>query len=165
MADKLPGKSFTAGWLGRHTWRSTTRRGQSIVELAFVLSLFILFVIAGIIDFGFAMHNLLTLNQLANDAAQYAAESNGKIGVQSASLVQNYVMQKRPATWVPPITVTYVNPLTLPSGDRAVRVTLESTSPLLTPVFQALATRVTGTPSLPLRVFAVYKLPLVVANR
>ncbi|RCK79972.1 MAG: hypothetical protein OZSIB_3841 [Candidatus Ozemobacter sibiricus] len=105
------------------------------------------------------------MQQLCNDAAQFAAESNGTQGVMSASQVTAYVMNKRPPTWTQPITVQYVNPFLLASGDRAVRVTLISSSPLYTPIFQRLAEIIQGNPSLPLRVFSVYKIPLVLVNR
>lgn len=141
------------------------KRGQAIVELSLAVGLFVLFVIAGIVDFGFALRNLLLLQQLCNDAAQFAAESNGTQGVLTASEVTAYVMNKRPPSWTQPITVLYTNPFPLPSGDRAVRVVLESSSPLYTPVFQRLAEIVMGKPALPLRVFAVYKIPLVLVNR
>lgn len=142
-----------------------TNKGQAIVELALVVSLFILFLLAGIIDFGYVMYNLVTLHQLANDAAQWAAESRGNIGVTSSAEVSEYVQMKRPTKWSTPIHVIYQNPILLPSGDKAVKVILNSYSPLLTPIYQYLAEKIAGKPAIPISVYAVYKIPLQVINR
>lgn len=61
------------------------RRGQSLVEFALVLPIFILVIIA-FIEFAFAFSTLNTVNFVARDIAQYAAEAGNAQGTDCSTL-------------------------------------------------------------------------------
>lgn len=61
------------------------RRGQSLVEFALVLPIFILVIIA-FIEFAFAFSTLNTLHFVARDIAQYAAEAGNAQGADCSTL-------------------------------------------------------------------------------
>ena len=61
------------------------RRGQSLVEFALVLPIFMLVIIA-FIEFAFAFSTLNTLNFVARDVAQYIAEAGNQQGSDCSTL-------------------------------------------------------------------------------
>lgn len=140
------------------------RRGQSLVELAILMPFFMLIIVGGIIDFGFAFYNMLTLQQLANDAASWAAETNGLEG-QDQSSVFAYINSKKPAYWSGTLTPGYTNNVPLDTGGKAVRVTITYENPFYTPVYQTLLQTITGNTFLTLSALAVYQVPQIVVTR
>lgn len=70
---------------GRRRATHGGRRGQSLVEFALVLPIFILVIIA-FIEFAFAFSTLNTLNFVARDIAQYAAEAGDAQGADCSTL-------------------------------------------------------------------------------
>lgn len=69
-------------------WRRVARRryrGQSLVEFALVLPIFMLVIIA-FIEFAFAFSTLNTINFVARDVAQYVAEAGDQQGSDCSTL-------------------------------------------------------------------------------
>ncbi|HNV68358.1 MAG TPA: pilus assembly protein, partial [Candidatus Ozemobacteraceae bacterium] len=56
--------------------RRNPRRGQALVEMAILFPFFLLIVVGGIIDFGFAFYNILTLQQITDDVCMRLAENS-----------------------------------------------------------------------------------------
>ena len=140
--------------------------GQAVLELAILFPFFLLILVGGIIDFGFAFYNLLTLQQLANDAALYAAEGNGKIGIATDSEIQTYVNERKPFWWAGNVTVSGYQEVAIDGGNAKVkRVFLTYVSPMFTPFYQIMMQTVSSTPGLTLSVLAAYQVPNVVAVR
>ncbi|MFZ2957779.1 MAG: TadE/TadG family type IV pilus assembly protein [Candidatus Ozemobacteraceae bacterium] len=146
-----------------------TKRAQALVEMCLMMPLLMLVIVGGVIDFGLAFYNLLTLQQLANDSAQWAAESNGSTGVTSLTQVQGFVNGKKPSYWASAnLTVAYNRNIPLATsatGGKAAQVTITYMNPFFTPLYQAGLQVVSGKPSLPLSVRAVYQIPQIVTNR
>ncbi len=132
------------------------KKGQAIVELAVVFPFFLLIILGGIIDFGFAFYNYVTLQGIANDAASWAAENS----VTGDSAVTNFVnaTAKKP-TWMSKQIAATVNVVSLPSGVDLVRVNLTYDSPVYTPFYQTMFSATTGSPSIPLGTMAAYQIP------
>ena len=82
-------------------------KGQAIVEMAMVFPFFLLIVVGGIIDFGFAFYNYQTLQQIANDTAQWAAESLKDVNDTGA--IVEYANGMRPTWWTGAYTVSTPN--------------------------------------------------------
>lgn len=146
-----------------------TRHGQALVEMAMLFPLLLLIIVGGIIDFGMAFYNMLTLQQLANDAAQYAAESNCGVA-RSASEVYAYVGTKKPYYWKTSDfpTPTYDPNVQLYLGSspgKAVQVTLKYNSPVYTPFYQAMMNSIGSGPYIVLGSKAVYQIPTTVYTR
>lgn len=140
--------------------RKSLRRGQAIVEMAFLLPFFLLIIVGGIIDFGFAFYNLIALQQIADDVAQYAAEGNAGQPPSPASAVTDYAQQRKPSWWAGPLTVTVTNKVTSDAGARPLKeVVVQYTSPMYTPFYQTAANWVTGTDGLKLVALAAFQVP------
>jgi Flp pilus assembly protein TadG len=141
------------------------KQGQAIVEMAILFPIFLMVVIGGLVDFGFAFYNAITLQQLANDAAQFGAEGNGTTGITSAGEITTYINDKKPSWWNSGLTVTYNPAFALPTGgDKAAVVTLEFISPLYTPFYQTLSNGLLGATGITLRTQAAYKIPQIVSS-
>lgn len=145
--------------------RKKRKNGQAIVEMALIFPFFLLIIVGGIIDFGFAFYNFLSLQQIANDTAQWAAESNGTTGVTSQSLISNYANTRRPSWWTGAFTVHPPQITNLASGGQTIRLILSYESPTYTPFYQTIVGAVSGSPSIRLAAAAAYKVPEVVATR
>lgn len=157
------------------------RNGQSIVELAIVFPFFLLIIVGGMIDFGFAFYNLITLQQLADDVAMYAAESNGTTGVSNLATLQYYVTIKSPSWWKSGLqgstdkdgnSLTNVAVELLPDvtvggagGATVKRVHLTYYSRMWTPFWQSMVSAATGISAFRLDALAAYQVPKVVATR
>ncbi|MBF0499508.1 MAG: pilus assembly protein [Candidatus Riflebacteria bacterium] len=137
-------------------------RGQAIVELAILFPFLLLIVVGGIIDFGFAFYNLITLQEIANDAAIYAAEN--KAGGESSNTVETFVLEKKPAWWSGNMTVSVTTPTVAP-GVSSKKVVISYDSPVYTPFWQTTVQAFSGNESMRLAVMAVYQIPNCVAKR
>lgn len=147
------------------------RRGQAIVEMAILFPLFLLVVFGGIIDFGFAFYNLLTLQQMADDAAQWGAEhTTGPADnpILNTSGINTRLTQSRPTWWVAAnFTSTIGNPTPMASPFNThftTQITLRYNSPTYTPLYQTLL-GMAGSPNIPLAAQATYKIPRNLVNR
>lgn len=144
------------------------RRGQALIELAILFPFFLLIIIGGIVDFGFAFNNFVTLQEIANSAAQYGAEGNGHDGV-SALLIAQYATNKKPAWWTGTLTVNSVTTVDKADQDgttykvKVIRMTY--LSPVYTPFYQTMFQGATGAPSIPLSVMAAYQVPTAASVR
>lgn len=141
------------------------KKGQAIVELALVFPFFLLIIVGGIIDFGFAFYNFLTLQQLANDTAQWAADSR----ISSDSAISNFVNSKKPTWWNGTFTLYTVErlPLATTGGSLStvIRIRLGYDSPTYTPFYQTMLNATTGNSSISLSAMASYKEPQHVRTR
>lgn len=132
------------------------KNGQAIVELAVVFPFFLLIILGGIIDFGFAFYNYVTLQGLANDAAAWAADNK----VLSSGSVSDFVngSTKKP-TWMKKQITAAVDVINLTSGVQLVRVNLNYDSPVYTPFYQTMFSATVGSPSISLGTMAAYQIP------
>lgn len=142
------------------------RKGQSLVELALVLPVLVMILLGGIVDFGFAFYNFITLQQIANDAAMFA--SNPYITGQTLPSptgqtddeVRTFTQAKIPPNWGT-IPASDIVLQTTTKADDAYptkplyyrRVTLTYHSPLYTPFWKAVWA------DIPLRASAVFQVP------
>lgn len=140
------------------------RKGQSFVEFVIVCPLIILLFIGGIVDFGFAFYNIITLQQIANATAKWAAESNGTSG-RSDTEIATYANSKKPAWWNTSFRVQSSPNVTMATGGLAVRVSLSYESPLYTPFYSTVTVGLSGKPVIPLSVAALYQKPVAVFTR
>lgn len=131
------------------------RKGQVLVEFALIFPFFILIVIGGIIDFGFAFYNQLTLQQIANNTAKYAA-FNRADGLKIAQ----YATSLKPKWWEGNFTLHPSDPIDIETGGKLYKVALSYNSPAYTPFYKALF-KVTndGKDYINIHAFAAYKAP------
>ncbi len=144
------------------------KKGQAILEMALVFPFFLLVIIGGLIDFGFAFYNFLSLQQIANETAQWAAESLGNGQVQSNSAIMGHAHQRRPAWWTGTFSVAQPQkiPLATDGGkSECISVTITYNSPTYTPFYQTLFQAAAGEPSIRLAAQAAYKIPKFVHTR
>jgi len=131
-----------------------SRRGQSLVELAMVFPFFLLIIIGGIIDFGFALHNVITLQQLTNDAAQWGAEKN-----HSDEEIIAFINSRKPTSFKGSFTVMCPQRTKLASGGQVIKICLSYDSPAYTPFYKAMLKGTTGNDSIRISALAAYKIP------
>ena len=139
------------------------KRGQSIVEMSLLFPLFLLVIVGGIVDFGFAFYNILALQQVANDAASNAAEKN-----LNEAQTRNYIAQYSapPISWNRAgIYQATISTIAMADGSTMKRVELEYHSKTYTPFYQTALNSVTGNDFIVLRTQATYKVPGTVRNR
>jgi len=139
------------------------KRGQSIVEMSLLFPLFLLVIVGGIVDFGFAFYNILALQQVANDAASNAAEKN-----LDDSQIRNYIAQysSPPISWNQAgIYQATISSVPMQDGSTMKRVELEYHSKTYTPFYQTALNSITGNDFIVLRTQATYKVPGTVRNR
>jgi hypothetical protein len=142
------------------------RKGQSVVEFAILFPFFLLIVVGGIVDFGFAFFNLITLQQITNDTAQYAAEHRTGGNLPGTSEIETYAKEKAPKFWSNTVKVTVLPEATVGLGatSRIVKkVLIEYTGPLYTPFWQSALGVVTGG-GIPLSAMAAYPVPKIMVN-
>jgi Flp pilus assembly protein TadG len=146
-------------------FRKRKRKGQAIVEMALVFPFFILIIVGGLIDFGFAFYNFLSLQQVANDTSQWAAESMGNEETPTDSEIIAYANARRPQWWTGTFTVSppQTNELTQTGGEY-VSVLMTYDSPTYTPFYQVMFQAVTGDSSIRLATQAAYKIPELVTS-
>lgn len=102
--------------------RKRVKKGQAIVEFSLLFPFFLLIVVGGIVDFGFAFFNFITLQQLTNNTAQYAATE----GI-SDSQVKDFLNDRRPKWWLSDFSLQTGGGT--PTGDApSLRITTSLTS-------------------------------------
>ena len=143
--------------------RRRKTKGQAIVEMAVVFPFFLLIIVGGIIDFGFAFYNYLSLQQIANDTAQWATDNYYASSV-TTSMIANYANTRKPSWWKGNFTVS-PQIVKLPTGENTVEVDLTYESPTYTPFYQTMFKAASGNPSIRLVTKAVYKIPEFVITR
>ena len=139
------------------------KRGQSIVEMSLIFPFFLLIIVGGIVDFGFAFYNILALQQLVNDAASNAAEKN-----MTDAQITNYIAQysSPPISWHESgIYNATVNSITMADGSLMKHIEIRYNSKTYTPFYQTALSAVTGNKYLVLRTRAAYKVPRAIRNR
>ena len=143
--------------------RLNRKKGQSIVEMALIFPLFLLIIVGGIVDFGFAFYNILALQQVANDAAVTGAEKNMSDD-QIRTFIANY--RTPPISWNQSgIYTANVSTINMSDGSHMKRVELSYNSKTYTPFYQTALNSVTGNNFITLRTQAAYKVPNTVRNR
>ena len=130
------------------------RRGQAIVEMALVFPFFLLIVIGGIIDFGFAFYNHLTLQQIVNNTAKYAAYNNS-----STIKTSEYANSLKPKWWKGNFSVYPSEPQDMATGGKIYRVVISYDCPTYTPFYKAMYKATKGTQYIKLYSQAAYKAP------
>ncbi len=167
------------GLIIMRTFRRRNRRGQALVEMAILFPFFLLVVVGGIIDFGFAFYNLLTLQQINDDVCMRLAENTRYIPYTATSPdTSSYSTQCASATsraydlkpkwWTGEYKITISpTPVALPNfpGHHYVAVAMEYKSQTYTPFYQALLSSAVGNPSIGLASRCVYKIPRNLVNR
>jgi hypothetical protein len=131
------------------------KKGQAIVEMALVFPLFLLVIVGGIIDFGFAMYNALTLQQIANESAQWAADNL----IKDSEEITNYITDKKPDWWKGDFAEPGIQIVDLQSGGKVIKVGLRYGSQTYTPLYQAMLKGASGSPAITLTAMASYKYP------
>ena len=150
-----------------------------MVELCLILPILIIVLLGGIIDFGYAFYNYITLQQLTNDAAMFAsspyvpiteqnASGTSEIG-QSDQDIKNYIIANKPPQWEYVGTPSPVHNnlfVTLPAPFKTAdglayvrRVTLDFRSPLLTPFWKTVANASPWNEGIPLRTSSAFQVP------
>jgi hypothetical protein len=131
------------------------KKGQAIVEMALLFPFFLLIIVGGLIDFGFAFFNAITLQQIANDSAQYAAENR----ITSKEEIEAHIAKLKPGWWKNDIDFSGPEPLDLTSGGTVIRIPVSYESPAYTPFYQTMLSGIKGSPSIKLAALASYKIP------
>ncbi|MBU1107430.1 MAG: pilus assembly protein [Candidatus Riflebacteria bacterium] len=138
------------------------KKGQAIVEMALVFPFFLLIVVGGIIDFGFAFYNFLTLQQIANDTAQWAAEKHKE---ETAGEILDYGNALRPTWWDAASYIVQAPTWSdLTTGGRSVSIIVTFNSPAYTPFYQTMFQATTGNTGINLAAQASYKIPQYVTD-
>lgn len=143
---------------------SHRKKAQVLLEFALVFVFLLIIILGGIIDFGFAFYNLLSLQQLANDTAQWAAESNSNQG-QSEAEIRQFALSRKPTWWSGNFEVTQVSRLKTSDGADVIQLGLRYSTVLYTPFYQLLSGVATGKTHIPLNVMASYQIPQKVFSR
>lgn len=130
------------------------RKGQAIVEFALVFPLFLLIIIGGIIDFGFAFYNHLTLQQIANSTAKYAAYTKA-----GQDKVSEYANSLKPQWWKGKFTVLASKPQDLKTGGKIHQVSLSYGSATYTPFYSLFYKLTSENSCISLYSSAAYKAP------
>lgn len=137
------------------------KKGQAIVEMALLFPFFLLVIVGGLIDFGFAFYNAITLQQIANDSAKWAADKN----ITSDEVINNFISGRKPDWWQGSFRVESIEQVALPSGGTTLRILIKYESPTYTPFYQTMLKGITGAPSINLAALASYKIPQHVYTR
>ncbi|MDD2533151.1 MAG: pilus assembly protein [Eubacteriales bacterium] len=110
-----------------HSNRWLKRRGQSLVEAAFVLPLFIL-VLCGILDFGWLLANQLMVNNGSRDGARYAIVNTDSTSLNA--LVTDRVHQNPGLESLTDVTVAITNI----NDGQDIEITVTKKVQVLTPL-------------------------------
>ena len=130
------------------------RRGQALVEFALVFPFFLLIVIGGIIDFGFAFYNHLTLQQIANNTAKYAAYNRS-----NTIKTSEYANSQKPKWWDGNFSVYPAEPQNMKTGGKIYKVIISYDCPAYTPFYKTMYKVTSGTQYIKLYAQAAYKAP------
>ena len=121
------------------------KRGQALVEFALVFPFILLIVVGGMIDFGFALYNFISLQQVANDTAQWAADRNK---LDPSLIIQAAINNASKLGWN--ISGLVIHTIKFPDftnggiTEHGVTVTLTYNSPTSTPFYLTLVKATTG---------------------
>lgn len=107
----------------------TNNRGQSLVEFALILPVFVL-LLGGIIDFGRVYNEMLTMTAAAREGARAATVGNSDSVAKSSAL--NYLSPSDQAT--ASVVITPTAPRT---SGTSVTVTVSNQVTIMTPVISA----------------------------
>ncbi len=144
------------------------RKGQSIVEMALIFPFFLLIIVGGIVDFGFAFYNALALQQLTNDAAIFAAERCDASAITGNPRITNFIAnyQSPPISWhTANIYNATVTNLPMRDGSIMKSVSISYNSQVYTPFYQTLVNAINGNSHIRITSKAVYKVPNVTKTR
>lgn len=144
--------------------RFPRRAGQVLVEMAVVMPFFLLVILGGIIDFGMAFHNYMTLQQIVDDTAKYAAEGNGPHGFTTVGPISSFAQNRKPFSWTGTFTVHPPEVIALDNAS-VVRVTISYDSPTYTPFYRTMFQAVSGFAAIHLQAAAAYKIPQILLTR
>lgn len=142
-------------------------KGQAIVELALFFPFFLMIILGGIIDFGFAFYNYISLQQVANDSVQWAAERNKiSFGEVSGAVQANIAKLGWQSTSLTIHPLEYP-PFPMPGekDEKGIKLTLTYNSPVYTPFYQIMFNATLGTPYIPMKTSVTYKIPNVIIKR
>lgn len=141
-------------------------KGQALVELALFFPFFLLIILGGIIDFGFAFYNYISLQQVANDSVQWAAERNEtSFGIISSTVYKNIAKFGWQATSLTIHPLEFPQFTSLGVTENGIKLTLTYNSPVYTPFYQTMFNATLGTPYIPLRTSVTYKIPSILRKR
>ncbi|NLI77144.1 MAG: pilus assembly protein [Candidatus Riflebacteria bacterium] len=146
------------------------RKGQALVEMALMAPLLFLFVMCGLVNFGFAFYRYITLQQAVNSAAMWGAEKKGTVtGTVTSYDIMGWLRSTErpplPPWWsrseIESIQVSVPNPLpeTSDRSAKIVVVTFTFDSPLYTPFYQVLFEKINGKKAIPMVVRAAFQIP------
>ena len=143
--------------------KNKRKKGQAIVEMAILFPVFLLVIVGGIVDFGFAFYNMLALQQVANDSSFASAERNLS-EAQTLEYISNY--STPPVGWhnsgIYTVSISTIN---MTDGSNMKKVELEYNSKVYTPFYQTIVNTITGNDYLVLKTQASYKIPNNIRNR
>jgi Flp pilus assembly protein TadG len=148
------------------------KKGQAVVEFVLLFPFFLLVIVGGIVDFGFAFYNLISLQQIANDAAQYATVAAAGPSGRSDADIQTFINQRKPSWWQGTFTVTtaltsssttpQIKVDTLRTADNIApvkRITLQYNSPMYTPFYHTLVRLAGDASGLRIQAGAAFQIP------
>jgi len=144
--------------------RLIKRKGQSLVEFCLILPILLMILLGGIIDFGYAFYNFITLQQIANDSAMFAANpylaGGGESATgQSESDVRAFIASRKPAGWDSSFQVDITTASTTDSLAIVRKVTLDYRSPLYTPFWKTIAKSTPWRNGIGLHAMALFQVP------
>lgn len=138
------------------------RKAQAVVELAILFPFFLLIVVGGIIDFGFAFYNLIALQQIANDTAQYAVDPVTETGRGEADITA-FVNSRKPVWWSGSIVASAATLNTADGVAKTKRISLSYNSQTYTPFYRTVMEVASGNSSIPVTAMVVFQIPKNVA--
>lgn len=138
------------------------KRGQALVEMAVVFPFFLLIVVGGIIDFGFAFYNSISLQHVAGDTARWAAE-RAEENMRNHQSVESYARQMIPEWWNNEgFRIDRFDVVDLEWGtgnEQVIRLQMSYDSPTYTPFYQIILRAATGATPLRVSTVAAFKIP------
>jgi len=135
------------------------REGQVIFEAALVFPFFLLIVIGGIIDFGVAFYNLISIQQIAEDAVKFASEEASR-GNFSDQAVRDFIFARKPAWWDGNFVIPPIEEIQSSDGEAKIKkIKIVYGSPMYTPFYISMLKAASGDRVLQLSVFAACQVP------
>jgi len=120
--------------------------------------------LCGIVDFGYAFFNFITLQQIANDSAMFAASPylpNGGTSPtgQPENDVKAFITAQKPPRWDNSFVMRVSTATTTDSLATVRKVTLAYNSPLVTPFWKTLASTTRWKNGIPIYTMALFQVP------
>ena len=141
--------------------KNKRKKGQAIVEMAILFPVFLLVIVGGIVDFGFAFYNMLALQQVANDSSFASAERN----LSEGEKVPRFAPSPTVGWHNSGIYTVSISTINMTDGSNMKKVELEYNSKVYTPFYQTIVNTITGNDYLVLKTQASYKIPNNIRNR